>query len=98
MNSEKPDMVIVDDPLALELAGVETVSHPEPEPVSFADLPKARQHRALCAYAEGWRRFLATGSNRGGKSSRQMRRAQAAFARSAEGRRQAQLEKKAGQP
>lgn len=71
-------------------------TEPTPEPVSFDDLPKARQHRALCAWGESWRQML---NVQGGKrSSRQLRRAAASYARSQEGRRQKQLEKKAGQP
>lgn len=40
------------------------------DPVSFHDLPKVRQVRALQSYAESFRRALAAGSQRGGVSAR----------------------------
>jgi hypothetical protein len=51
------------------------------EPITFHDLPKARQVSALQAYSESFRKMGAVGVTRGGKSSRQLRRAAAKQAR-----------------
>ncbi len=58
---------------------IETTGQDDPKIVSFHDLPKARQHRAVQAWAEGLRQF---GATRGGTvSARRLRRAAAARAR-----------------
>lgn len=56
---------------------------PQERPVTFQDLPKARQVRALQAYSEGFRRV--TAPQGGGMSTRHMRRAHAARQRSQAG-------------
>lgn len=65
----------------IKLERDETAGLDDPSIVSFHDLPKQRQVKALQSYSESFRRVIATGAQRGGRSSRQMRRAMASIAR-----------------
>lgn len=51
------------------------------EPITFHDLPKKRQIRALQAYSEGWRRAMAIKYSVGGNQGPNRKQRRAARAR-----------------